>query len=186
MSIYMIKHKNRNLYIGSTKNLKLRKYQHKNYCFYKNRKEYDKKLYQEIRKVTTKDNFVNDITFEILETDISNEDLLKKENEYIKKYDMIQNGFNINESYMELDIVEYKRQYHKKNFLKKKLYYQEYMKSSKYKKQQKKYYDNLPLKYKCIFCKYKCKRKNDLKKHKKSQHPKYFLFLFLFSSVVLS
>jgi hypothetical protein len=192
MSVYAItNNKNGLKYIGSTNDIKKRRACHKSSCFnQRNLLMYNIKLYRELRKITNKDNFYDDINFDILESGISKDNLKKRENFYIKKYDTIKNGLNTQQSFLSPEDRKITRKLnYKKHFLRKKEYYKKYMKSAKYKEQKREYYKNLPKKISCDFCKYKCKRKSDLKCHKKKIHNitlKQLQFLLLFSSVVVS
>lgn len=185
MSVYLIKINDKNRYIGSTINISARKSNHKSRCFSDDYFNYP--LYEEMRKHTTKETFYSDIIFEILENDISNENLTKREDYYIKNYDMIENGLNIRNSICFLSVKEYYKEYNKVNSKRIRNYYQNYNKVNAKKNaiQKKGYYKNLPIKHKCIFCKYKCKTNWDFKRHTKRRHPNHLLFLFLFSLVVL-
>lgn len=89
IGIYKITNKiNGHAYIGQSKDIDKRFYEHKRKAFRKNDKEYEKTLYRAFRKYGL-ENFI----FEILE-ECEEIDLNGKEKMYIKKYNTFSNGYN--------------------------------------------------------------------------------------------
>lgn len=88
-SIYLIENKiTKEVYVGHSKNVKQRMKDHKCNAYHRNKKS---KFYDAVRKYGW-DNF----EMKILEL-IKEEDVLLKEKEYIKKYNSVDNGYNIKE-----------------------------------------------------------------------------------------
>jgi predicted GIY-YIG superfamily endonuclease len=84
-SVYKVIQNEKIIYVGSTNNLNRRKNEHRNRCFKETDKNYNCHLYQHLRTITTRENFKNDVIFEVIqETDKKQSKIV--ENEYIQKY----------------------------------------------------------------------------------------------------
>ena len=107
---------NRLVYVGSCKDYDSRFASHKRDCFNPNSHNHDYKLYKIIRKIGW-DNFVCEV-IEVCDDDITDKDLLFREQHYIDKYDS-KKSMNTNDAITGIDMVEYHRlydaEYYKKN-----------------------------------------------------------------------
>lgn len=149
------------IYIGKTKDFKRRKANH----FCKKKCPIDLYMFNEGR-----DNFSMDIIIEYIESDVSDEDLLKLENWFIEKYDTLNNGFNIRRSGgISKNIKEYRfqnkeyfKEYKKEYYSKNKEYFKEHIKEyySKNKEYKKEYNRQYRLQNKEYFKEYRLQNKD--------------------------
>jgi len=118
--IYMIKKKddddNENVYIGSTKNFRKRKWEHKNRCNNPNSKGYNLKLYQYIRENGGWDEF-NKIVIEKYPCN-SKEELVKREDEIMCEIKSNLNNIRAKRSIKEyrIDNLDKIKEQSKKNY----------------------------------------------------------------------
>lgn len=132
--IYAIKDKrlDKVLYIGQTKDFKQRKSRH----FVGKSTPIDNYMYEQGRDIFEM------LILEELSDNISIEELRNKENEYILKYNTIENGLNKWRSgNISFDKREYNREYYRE-------YNREYRKSEKFKEYNREYQRKLRLKKK--------------------------------------
>ena len=107
---------NRLVYVGSCKDYEARFRSHKSDCLNPKMESYNHKKYKIIREIGW-DNFVCEV-IEVCDDDITDKDLLFREQHYIDKYDS-KKSMNTNDAITGIDMVEYHRlydaEYYKKN-----------------------------------------------------------------------
>ena len=122
--IYELSYKNYH-YIGSTKDFKKRFYKHKSFCFSKNLKEYNYKVYKKFRELgLKKENFYKEVKHNILVCEIFKWECKIIENSFIDLEDEYclnnqkenQNAWNEDGSHNK----EYDKKHNKKNYEKNK------------------------------------------------------------------
>ena len=107
---------NRLIYVGSCIDYVRRFADHRSKCFNEKSRDYNHKVYRVIRQYGW-DNFVFEV-IEVCDDDITNKDLLFREQHYIDKYDS-KKSMNSQDAITGLDMIEYQRlynaEYYKKN-----------------------------------------------------------------------
>jgi hypothetical protein len=124
-------------YVGSTSNIRNRKYQHKSDCNNENRKSYNLKIYQTIRTNGGWDNWRMVVLEEMVEGTTLLQSRMREEHYRLE----LQSTLNLKSCGTGLTIKEYKKEYdneyHKTEKFKK--YQKEYCKTDKYKEYKKEY-----------------------------------------------
>jgi len=168
-------------YIGSCKDLEVRKRHHKSDCFNENSKQYNKKLYQFIRE---KNYEWKEVVFEIVEQHddiLDSLELRKREQHFI---DELKATLNHKKAYMsEEQYKEYQKKHYQENKEEKKEYKKKYRKENpeQIKEYNKKYREENPDYYKEYHKKHYEENKEDYKErgkkyreaNKEKLHKKY-------------